>query len=101
MPEKLKNVIFEMPIIPQNLNINNLRAAKAKSINLHTIRKLIKYSFKNVLQKAMFTLTGFEILLFVGRTVLSPSQQGTVCERVKVSVKNQKNIRILLQLLDK
>ena len=98
---KLKNLIFEMPIIPQNLNINNLRTTKAKSINLHTIRKLIKYSFKNVLQKATFTLTGFEILLFVGRTVLSPSQQGTVCERVKVSVKNQKNIRILLKLLDK
>ena len=37
-----------------------------KSINLNIIRKLIKYSFKNVLVKAMFTLTVLEILLFVG-----------------------------------
>ena len=31
----------------------------------------------------MFALTAFEILLFVGRTVLSPAQQGTGSERVK------------------
>ena len=37
-----------MPIIPQTLNINNLRTTSAKSINLHTIRKLIEYSLKNV-----------------------------------------------------
>ena len=38
-----------MPIIPQALNINNLRTTSAKTINLHTIRKLIEFSFKNVL----------------------------------------------------
>ena len=51
--EKLKNSIFEIPIIPQTLNIN-----------LHIIRKVIKYSLKNVLEKTMYTLTVFEILLF-------------------------------------
>ena len=46
--EKLKNSIFEIPIILQNLNINNWRATSAKSINLIIITKLIKHSFKNV-----------------------------------------------------
>ena len=36
-----------MPVIPQILNINNLRTTRAKSIKLHTIRKLIEYSLKN------------------------------------------------------
>ena len=45
--KKLKNSIFEMPVIPQTLNILNLRTTSAKSINLNTIRKLIEYSFKN------------------------------------------------------
>ena len=63
VPEKLKNSIFEMPIIAQTLNINNLRTASAMSINLHTIRKLTEYSLKIV-------LTVFEILLSEGRSVL-------------------------------
>ena len=33
----------------------------------------------------MFTLTFFEILLFKGRSVLSPAQQGTGSKRVKTS----------------
>ena len=40
-----------MPIITQTLNINNVRTTFAKSTNLHTIRKLVKYSLKNVLGK--------------------------------------------------
>ena len=51
VPGKLKNSIFEMPIITQTLNINNLRTTSAKSINLHTIRKLAEYSFKNIWQR--------------------------------------------------
>ena len=43
----------------------------AKSLNQHAIRKLIHYSLKTFPVKAMFTLTVFEILLLVGRTVLS------------------------------
>ena len=43
--EKLKNSIFQTPLIPQTLNIDNLRTAKAKSINL---RVILGYSFKNV-----------------------------------------------------
>ena len=70
LPEKLKNSIFEMPIITQTLNFNNLRTTSAKSINLHTVRKLVEYSLNNVLAKAMFTLTVFEILLSEGRSVL-------------------------------
>ena len=46
VPEKLKNSIFEMPIITQTLNIKNFRTISAKSINLHTIIKLVEYSLK-------------------------------------------------------
>ena len=46
----------------------------AKSLNQHAIRKLIDYSIKFPV-KAMFTLTVFEILLLVGRTVLSPAEK--------------------------
>ena len=70
VPEKWKNSIFEMPIITQTLNINNLRTASAKSINLHNIKNLVEYFLKNVHAKAMFTLTVFEILLSEGRSVL-------------------------------
>ena len=49
----------------------------------------------------MFTLNVFEILMSEGRLVLSPALRGTGSERVKVSVKNQKNIRNLLKLLEK
>ena len=80
---KLKNLIFEMPIILQTWYINLLRTESAKSINLDTIRKLIKYSLKNVPVKAMFTLTIFEILLFRGRSELSPTQWSPVSEKVK------------------
>ena len=76
IPEKLKNLIFEMPIIPQTLNIN-MQSFKYLNINLHTIRKLIKYSLKNAVIKAMFTRTAFEILLFKVRSVLSPTQRRT------------------------
>ena len=86
-------------MIPQSLNINNLRTTGAKSIKLHIIRKLIEHSLKRVL--VVFTLTAFEILLFEGRSVVSPAQRVTWSERVKVSVKNQKNIWILLKLLEK
>ena len=46
-----------MLIIPQTLNINNLRITSAKCINLHTIRKLPEYSLKKFLSKAKFILT--------------------------------------------
>ena len=49
--EKLKNSLFEIPIIPQTLNINNYRTTSAKSINLHIIRKFIEYSLKTFLSK--------------------------------------------------
>ena len=64
---KLKNLIFEMLIITQTLNTNNLRATNAKSINLHIIRKLVECSLKTVKAKAMFPLTVFRILLSKGR----------------------------------
>ena len=86
----VKNSIFEMPIIPQTFNINNLRTTLAKSINLHAISKPIEYSLKNILVKAIFTSTVFKILLFVGRFVLSPAQQGIRSEWVEVSVENKK-----------
>ena len=57
LPGKLKNSIFEMPIIPQTLNINNSRTTRAKSINLHTVRNLTEYSLKNAPIKTMLTST--------------------------------------------
>ena len=82
LPEKLKKLIFEMPIIIQTLNIDNLRATSAKSINLNTIRKLVEYSLKNVPAKAMFNLT---VLLPEGRSALTPAQRDTGNERVNFS----------------
>ena len=49
---KIERSHFDMQIIPQTININNLRATNAKSINLHTIRKLIEDSLKNLICKA-------------------------------------------------
>ena len=59
-----------------------------QSIKLDIIRKLIAYSSKTVPVKVMFILTAFEILLFKGRSVLTPSQWGRGSERVKFLVKN-------------
>ena len=72
-------------MIPQTLNIDNVRTASANFVNLDTIKKLIKCSSKSI---GMFTLSVFEILLFEGRSVLSADQRGTRNKRVKVSVKN-------------
>ena len=82
----MRNSIFEIPIILQTLNIITRETQSAKSINLVIIRKFIKYSLKNVLVKTMFILTFFEILMFEGRSVLAPAQQGTGSERVKEHV---------------
>ena len=90
VPKKLKNSIFEIPIIPQTLNINNQRTTSAKSVNLQIIRKLIEYSLKKVHVKAMFSFSVFEILLFQCRLLLSTALRGTRSERVKFSVQNQK-----------
>ena len=49
----------------------------------------------------MFTLTALEILLFEGSKVLPPTQWGAASERVKGSVKDPTNNRILLKLLEK
>ena len=101
VPEKWKNSIFEIPIIPTSLNINNWITTSAKSINLHIIRKLIEYFLKNICVKAMFTLTVFEILLFKGRSLLTPAQRGTRSKRVQILVKIKKNVLFLLKLLEK
>ena len=55
-----------------------------QSINLHTIKNLVEYSLKNVVAKAMFTLTVFEILLSEGRSVLSPAQRSAESKTVNV-----------------
>ena len=49
----------------------------------------------------MFTFTVFDTLLFESRSVLSHAQQATGTKRVKVSVRNQKSIPILMKLLEK
>ena len=35
VPQKLKNLIFEVPIIPQNLNMYNKRSTSAQTINFN------------------------------------------------------------------
>ena len=101
VPEKLKKSIFEMRIITQTLNIKNLRTTSVKSIILNTNRNVVEYSLKNFLEKAIFILIFLETLLSKVRSVLRPSQRGTGSKRVKVSVRNPKNIWNLLNLLEK
>ena len=48
------------------------------------IRKLIEYSLKNTVVKEMLSLAVFEILMFEGRLVLTPTQWVAENERVKV-----------------
>ena len=73
VPEKFKKSISEIPINSKTLNINNLRTKSAKSINLDINRKVIKYYSKKFLEKSIFTLTVFEILMFNSRSILPPS----------------------------
>ena len=74
-----------MPIIQETLNINNLRTTRAKSINLHTIRKLIEYYLKNVLVKAgNIDFTRFRDIAVEGSSVSSPAQRGPGSERVNL-----------------
>ena len=60
------------------------------SINMHVIRKLVKYFLKNRFVNPKFSITVFEILLLEGRSVLSPNQRGAGSERVKFSVEAKK-----------
>ena len=72
-----------MPIIPQTLGINNSRAIRAKSFNLHTIRKLAEYSSKiNSVKDNIYSYRFWELMPEV-RSVLSPSQRGAKNEKVK------------------
>ena len=82
-----------MLIIPQALNINNLRTTSGKSINLYNIRKLLEYSLKSDRIKTIFNLTAFEILLLEGRLALSPVQQGTGSKRANDHLPNQQNLK--------
>ena len=97
----MKNSIFEIPVVPQTLNINNCRTTSAKSITWISLGSLSNILLKKCWVKAMFTFTTFEIFLFGGRLVLSAAQWGTESERLKISVKNQKTIWLLLKLLEK
>ena len=67
------------------------------SINLHTIRKLIDYSLKNILVKAMFTLV-FLRYCCPGKSVLSPAQWGTGSKRVKGSSEKPKKYSELVEI---
>ena len=50
--------------------------------------KVTEYSLSNVPMKALFTLTVFEILLFKGRLVLSPTQQVQKAKGIRNSMAN-------------
>ena len=70
--EKFKSSIFQMPISTQILNINNLRTTSAKSINMRTVRKVIEYSLKNVMEKDNVYSSHFRGIAVLDRWVLSP-----------------------------
>ena len=72
--EKTESVLLEVLIIPQTLNINNWRTTSERYIILDTIKKLMKYSFKNACVKAIF----FSPFL---RYCSSKIQSGTKCLR--------------------
>ena len=57
IPEKLKNSISEIPIIPQTLNINNLRTTNAKSINLDILESILVLFKKRADKGNVYLLT--------------------------------------------
>ena len=90
VPQNWKYSIFEIPVIPQTLNINNKRTTSANFINLHIIRKAMEYSLKEVVFKTMFIVTVLEILLLQSRSVLRSTERVPGSQRIKFSVKNKK-----------
>ena len=65
-----RNFLFclvSIPITPKILYTSNLRTTSAKSVSRDIMRRLIKYSFLNIVVKAMITLKVFGMLLFEAR----------------------------------
>ena len=83
VPEILENSIFVRPVIPQTLNVNNLRTTSAKSINLHTIRKLTEYSLKQ-LQKGSVYCYGFRDITVRRQVGIIPCPAGYIERMVKL-----------------
>ena len=82
--EKLKNSVFEDPIISQTLSIKNYKKIKnTEIISLHIIRNLMKKSLKILLVETMFTFTVFQILLLEIFLVLRPTQRFPGIKMVK------------------
>ena len=69
--EKLRNSIFEIPMIPQSLS------------TCKSLESLSNILLKTFFVKTVFTLIVFEILLFEGRSVLGPAQRFLRRQRVK------------------
>ena len=89
--EKLKNSIFEDPIISQTLSIKNYKKIKnTEMISLHIIRNLMKKSLKILLVETMFTFTVFQILLLEFLLVLRPTQRFPGTKMVKFNWKTKK-----------
>ena len=100
--EKVKNSVFENPIISQTLSIKNyIKIKNVETISLHIIRNLMKKSFKMLLVETMFTLTVFQILLFEVFLVLRPTQRFPGIKLVKFNWKTKKNVRLLVVFLKK
>ena len=74
---KIEKLESKIPEIPQISNICNQRTVSEKSANREIIRKLIKYSSRNVLLKVVFAFTVFKILQFLGRSALGITQRLT------------------------
>ena len=83
-PEKIENYNFEIPTIPQTLNINNKRTASAKSINRDVFWKAYQILFKTGFVESNI-LSAFEVLLFEARSVLWPALRFAGRERFKRS----------------
>ena len=101
LPKKLKNLNFKISIIPKTLNIKNIGTTNAKSINPHTIRKLINCSLKNVCVKAIITLILSEILLLKVGLYYHQSNWVQGEKGLKFQWKSKKKIRVLMKLHEK
>lgn len=100
--EKVKNSVFENPIISQTLSIKNyIKIKNVETISLHIIRNIMKKYFKMLLVETMFTLTVFQILLFEVFLVLRPTQRFPGIKLVKFNWKTKKNVRLLVVFLKK
>ena len=102
IPKKLKVPICEMPVITHTLNISNLRATSAKSINCIPLQGWLNILWKRFRQRQCLLLPFWRYCCRkVGRYCDRLAQRSTWSKSLKVPVKNQTCIGNLFKLLEK